>query len=344
MLAAAQRRPYDQLVPEYDAFWMHPSPPRDLPLQRAARAVAVQGPGRRQGRLSPVSDADPMAVPDGQVPPSYRRVWERLHGQLHLPREAISTVWRMLHGQLYCGAFRVRVNRSLPLRQACCMQPGCAGHLDTLTHSFMRCPAVAPAMGWLLGVWAAVAGVPPPADPRVLLADDDRVWQPSVGGVILWPLWTALRVLFLHGVWRCRVAQRVSGQPFTAGKVVALTIAALRRVMQQDWARARHLPFGEPDLDTHWVGPGASNLSVPGFVSKWCHGGVLAQVLPGHGPKPELLLRLSFAWPVLAPVVPADAAGGSGPGPIPAGAAGPSGSGAGASGSGAGPNGVGAGS
>jgi hypothetical protein len=315
--AVAPRRAGDQgLRPEYDAPWMHPSPARQPPLDRALRA-AQAGPSALAGALPPdaaavpvaaaagqwLSDTDALALPGGPpAPPSYRRVWERLHGQLGLPRPAVCSAWRVLHGVLYCGAFRARLDDRLPARAACCMCPGCEGHLDTLSHSFVTCPAVGPAADWLLALWGAVAGQPPLKDARVLLADDDRVWRPEVGGACLWPLWSAMRVLYLHAVWCCRTGQRLRGAPFGARQVVGMLVALLRKHIQQDWARALRAPVSEPDLQAHWVRGGYGQAwTVQRFRDKWCLGDVLARV-DGQPDGSHLVhVRLSMAHPVVAP-------------------------------------------
>ncbi len=85
----------------------------------------------------------------------------------------------------------------------CCSATACAGdealvgaQVESLSHLFVHCPVVQPAVAWLRGVWALlVAGRVPPLDVRVLLAGDHTVWDPG-GGEAGAELWTHLRLLF----------------------------------------------------------------------------------------------------------------------------------------------------
>jgi hypothetical protein len=62
--------------------------------------------------------------------------------------------------------------------------------MESLSHIFVHCPVVRPAVAWLRGVWAMlVAGRVPPLDARVLLAGDHTVWDPG-GGEACAELWT----------------------------------------------------------------------------------------------------------------------------------------------------------
>ncbi len=89
----------------------------------------------------------------------------------------------------------------------CCSATACAGdealegaQLESLSHLFVHCPVVRPAVAWLRGVWAMhVAGRVPPLDARVLLAGDHTVWDPG-GGEAGAELWTHLRLLFCRAV------------------------------------------------------------------------------------------------------------------------------------------------
>jgi hypothetical protein len=124
-----------------------------------------------------------------------RRLWRELR-QAELPREQYGTVYRILHGSLYVGALLCHI-RVLPKQQACCAHPACQGELETLSHAFLLCPAVAPAAEWVCRVFGAVAGcAPPPASARVLLADDDVEWVPPGADQV----WLALRAAYLHAV------------------------------------------------------------------------------------------------------------------------------------------------
>jgi hypothetical protein len=99
----------------------------------------------------------------------------------------------VLHGRLYVSAFLCHV-RILPPAMACCVHPACAEQLDDLQHVFLECPVVQPAAAWVCRLFAAVAGGhPPPAHPRVLLADDLSLWRPSPNLQLLVELHGTLR-------------------------------------------------------------------------------------------------------------------------------------------------------
>jgi hypothetical protein len=68
--------------------------------------------------------------------------------------------------------------------------------LETLSHAFPDCPAVAPALDWLLQLYAALTGQPPPPrDPLVILGAADWIWHPAQG--LHCDLWTLLRITYL---------------------------------------------------------------------------------------------------------------------------------------------------
>jgi hypothetical protein len=89
-----------------------------------------------------------------------------------LPRPRLDRVtrhfgWRMLHGALRCSATAVtwcQVGIVPELRDAvCCSALTCGGdaalegaQLETLSHTFLHCPVVRPAVVWLRGLWAMI--------------------------------------------------------------------------------------------------------------------------------------------------------------------------------------------
>jgi hypothetical protein len=124
--------------------------------------------------------------------------------------QALATMvfgWQLLHGALRCSATAVlwcKVGTVQELRAAvCCSATACAGdealegaHMESMSHLFVHCPVVRPAVAWLRGVWAMlVAGRVPPLDARVLLAGDHAVWDGAGGGEAGAELWTHLRLL-----------------------------------------------------------------------------------------------------------------------------------------------------
>ena len=102
----------------------------------------------------------------------------------------------------------------------------------TLSHTFMGCPVVQPAVAWLGALWSkVVAGVQTlPLDARVLLAGDHTVWDPG-GGDAGRALWTHLRLLFCRAVWHLRCHRVATGKVFTAAAVVGLTAAWVGRAI-----------------------------------------------------------------------------------------------------------------
>ncbi len=92
--------------------------------------------------------------------------------------------------------------------------------MESLSHLFVHCSVVRPAVAWLRGVWAMlVAGRVPPLDARTLLAGDHAVWDPG-GGEAGAELWTHLRLLFCRAIWYLRCCRVAHGQVFSASAVV----------------------------------------------------------------------------------------------------------------------------
>jgi exonuclease III len=240
-------------------------------------------------------DADPLLLEGSHV--SHRKVWQRLHGCKELPREAVSMAWRVLHGQLYCGAFWARVRESATLNDACCVGHTCVKQLDTLSHMFVECPSIVPALEWLLDVWHAISGNRPPKDARVVVADDHRVWQPQ--SQVLGHVWTVLRVLYLHAVWRCAVIHRMTGQMVVSSAVIAMVVRDVRRVLQCEWARV--LDGGAALAGSVPLSAEAQPLAVAAFKEKWCMGEVLACVQQVEGAYCKLCLKFTSSWPVAIP-------------------------------------------
>ena len=66
----------------------------------------------------------------------------------------------------------------------------------------------------------------------VLLADNDRMWQPE-GSEEHRQLWTILRLCWLQAAWRlrCQRAMDPERHGITPAAVVAATVAAMQRLM-----------------------------------------------------------------------------------------------------------------
>lgn len=274
-------------------------PPPPYPLQDDVLDAAKVPPP-----ASPAEEAERQAV---------RAVWHTLRAA-DLPREHYALAVRLLHGSLYVGGFLCHI-RVLPPAAACCPHPACAAEaappLDSLSHAFLSCPAVASAADWVCRVFAAVSGgAPPPPCPRVMLAGEASVWAPPEG---LSHLWTHLRLAFLHAVWQLRGRRSLAGAAFDAVAVCGATVAAVRAAMRRDWTRATHdMRRLHGTYAEHFRGRDTS-LQVGEFVRRWARGGVLCAVDGG-----AMTLRFSLGVPVAAPAAgPVHAAGAAGGGDAP---------------------------
>ncbi|MCA3357848.1 MAG: hypothetical protein ING02_07600, partial [Roseomonas sp.] len=261
----ARRQPASQPGPA-PAAGLGPRPP-----QHAAPAAAV---------------AAGAAVPRPPLPST--AVWRSLrHPALW---EAHRTVaWRVLHGALPVGCYRLRTDGRLPAAAACCAACAAAGRqeAETLTHAFVACPAVAPALRWLLATYAALAGEPaPPADPLLVLGAAPWRWAPRQP-----TLWLHLRVAYLGCVWAARRAGRV-----TAAAVVEAVVASMTHGVTRDWRRVasdvRAAAVGI--VPVVWFRGRSPRLSSAAFARRWPSVGGWYDAVPGAAP----IVRLSPAWPV----------------------------------------------
>jgi hypothetical protein len=111
--------------------------------------------------------------------PIQHPAWHAAYESLTLPRLDRLTRhfgWRRLHGSLRCRAVVApwcTVGSMQELHDTvCCSASCCVAQLETLSHTFMGCPVVQPAVAWLGALWSKVAGVQLPLDARVLLSGD----------------------------------------------------------------------------------------------------------------------------------------------------------------------------
>jgi hypothetical protein len=207
------------------------------------------------------------------------------------------------------GAKRLYVTPSMRSEDACCRACIAAGRperLETLTHAFMDCPAVAPALDWLLRVYEALAGEAPPRDPLVLLAGADWRWRPPVP-----VLWHRMRVAFLGCVWAARCAmvpQSVQGGLGMDGQPAASDAAAARGVaervvstladgVRRDWRRVvsdvRQDAVGL--VPTVWFRGPSPVLPLERFHQWWPAPGGWFEAAAGAQ---HVVVRLSTTWPV----------------------------------------------
>ncbi|KAL6749276.1 hypothetical protein V8C86DRAFT_3112649, partial [Haematococcus lacustris] len=224
------------------------APPRPSPEQRAAERAerqleAQQGP-RRTGR----QPATLQVPPDGTVDElaaatrpgqSCLQVWKELMDPT-LRREHAIVAWRVLHGSLMVGALwgHILKGAAAPGSSACRLcQPG---QLETLTHAFLTCPAVAPVWEWVLDVYGHLTGTRPPSGDALLLLSgrptrsEAPPFQPPDS-----LLWLRLRVAYLGTVWRLRSSGAATAlQPqMVAQRVAEEVVLTLSSAVKRDWHR-----------------------------------------------------------------------------------------------------------
>ena len=146
-----------------------------------------------------------------------------------------------------------------------CTHPEChtAGRHETITHAFLDCPAVAPAVDWLLRAWQVLTQSPeaPPRTAALLLADDMAAWpdtsRPTTASAIA--LWTRLRVSVLGSIWRlrCMRSEAIIRHQSFARRAIAMAVDSLVEAIQRDWRRT------EGDL---------RQMDNGGFCSSWWRG------------------------------------------------------------------------
>jgi hypothetical protein len=171
-------------------------------------------------------------------------VWLRLH-RSGASQAAIGIGWRILHAALPVRA-KVAYLLGRPLEEGLCEAPGCSCQ-ETLSHAFLECDKVRGAVDWLLDLFETISGQRPPRDPRILLADDHRVWEARGGEGALWQF---LRLTMLHHIWRVRSSRQVfqrRGDGDLATAAIAGAAADIQRAIGRDWARTR---LGEARRDS----------------------------------------------------------------------------------------------
>ncbi|KAJ9524855.1 hypothetical protein QJQ45_003021 [Haematococcus lacustris] len=182
--------------------------------------------------------ADQLAV-GVQAGQPCAKVWKELLDPT-LRREHVIVAWRVLHASLMVGALwgHILKGTAAPGSSACRFcQPG---HLETLTHAFLTCPAVVPAWEWVLDVYGRLTGTRPPSSDAMLLLSG----RPTCGEAPPFQppdslLWLRLRVAYLGAVWRLRSSGAATAlQPQqVARRVVEEVISTLTTAVKRDWHR-----------------------------------------------------------------------------------------------------------
>ena len=306
------------LTSVYHAPWFDPSPPRQHVQQRtASRQLSASQTASsqsslsltNQGRLlSDDSDPYPCVGTSPQVP--WQAVWKRLHARM-VPRRLTAFGWLLLHGDLPVGATLVptlphsdpaALIKAVCCSAQCCSQPSSvtapqhlgarsrdgtstdtARPLETVQHLYLGCPASAPALQWLSGLWSLLDPTKPapPITPSVMLADDQSTWSPSSH---LQHLWTTLRLALLYQVWVVRCA-RTSTSAHACHSlptaVVSSFVSVIRAAVMADWRRVEGV---DPTVMVQLPGasrahrPAARSWTTTDFTNYWGHGGVIAAV------------------------------------------------------------------
>ena len=216
----------------------------------------------------------------GQGPGGVSGVWQRLH-RSGVSQQAISTGWRILHAAL---PVRSKVAQCLgrPLEEGLCDASGC-GCQESLSHALMDCDKVRGAIDWLLDLFEAISGRRPPRDPRVILADDHRIWEAG-GTADERLLWQRLRLTVLSHIWRVQ-SLRQRNQRRGDGDLSVATINGaameIQRAVRRDWARTRLVETQEEAGGNFERFSGRDpSLSKVAFLSLWAGNNVLCHLSP----------------------------------------------------------------
>ncbi|KAJ9521390.1 hypothetical protein QJQ45_001231 [Haematococcus lacustris] len=216
--------------------------PQMRAAQQAERQLEAQ---QRRGGRQPVAQPAPRADTVDQLAVGVQagqpcaKVWKELLDPT-LRREHVIVAWRVLHASLMVGALwgHILKGTAAPGSSACRFcQPG---HLETLTHAFLTCPAVVPAWEWVLDVYGRLTGTRPPSGDAMLLLSG----RPTRGEAPPFQppdslLWLRLRVAYLGAVWRLRSSGAATAlQPQqVARRVVEEVISTLTTAVKRDWHR-----------------------------------------------------------------------------------------------------------
>lgn len=288
-------RPRGEGAAEAPPAYFRPYSPRPAPRERQVQSQPDALPVRHG---APLLQQVPRGADRRPVGVDCRAVWRRLRDPA-LQRTHRVVAWRLLHGSVMVNALRMRVGvdavRPFTPDDACCPLCAAAGrgrHLETVTHAFMDCPDVAPALDWLLAAYAALTGEPVPRDSLAILADADWRWRPAHP-----TLWLRLRVTFLGCVWAAR-GSGARGGPLA---VVEAVVGAVARGVRRDWLRVMTDVRAEAVgiVPTVWFRGRSPALSERAFRLLWPDTG--GWFLAG-GTGRHVVVRLSPSWPVPVPV------------------------------------------
>ena len=273
-------------LPEEDAANQPPPPSLGTPRVHVYARVAARVLG--QGHAPPV-----QAV---ALRPGFAAVWRRLQDKTLLRPHRI-TCWRLLHASLGCNAF-LRLVRG-PRARLFCEASGCTSRSqeETLTHCFLDCPEVKPAIDWMLATWLSLTGDSAPRTGACLLADDQQGWATGADAALL-AQWTRLRVATLGAIWQVRCSRLAAppGLSFSR-RVVKLVISSIVDAIKRDWWRTG----SDTDLrdslafSRDWVRGTDISSSTAAFVASWAAPPVFCRLVgapPAAGSSGEQELKV----------------------------------------------------
>jgi hypothetical protein len=261
----------------------HRCPPRPPPRERGGQpstsaAALPQGSSalQQQARGPPVTG--PLAMhascwrrlsvsytfEEHQPDPAWAGCWKSLWRQ-GLTRESVWVLWRLAHGALPCGArqrYQAIQQRRQEVPDGRCTQLGCDAVWDTLTHSFLDCPAVRLVWDWVAQLYSHVSGgqLPPLTADVVLCGVTRPVWAPRS------KFWYLVRSAAVGCLYRARRRAYQSGCLLSPTRVACCVINELRAVISAEWIAASCcLPvrrmYGTPAQD--------SSKRCADFKSRW---------------------------------------------------------------------------
>ena len=151
---------------------------------------------------------------------------------------------------------------------------------------------------WFAATWAAVTGEgPPPLSADLLLADDQRTWQPASQ---LGPLWHRMRLVTICQLWAAyQRARHQQDTAETAGVVAARILSSCRKAILGDWRLATVNVRTASGVLSDWLRGRDPKLTREEFAARWCHRNVLCTV--GEEPDAQLLIPWSAQHPVPLP-------------------------------------------
>ena len=199
----------------------------------------------------------------------------------------------------FVGVNPIRVGRASVYKQRQ-HQSRTMGMCRTTQHGARQ--YVARVWTWISAIWTHLSGGQgPPLSAALLMADDQRHWQP---GAQLQPLWTRLRIATLAALHSARV-QRRKGIPTTATSVAARLVHQMRSAMLRDWQRVRGrnslAALAEGVCCSTWLKGRQPFISLEQFQQHWGEQGALYQVSTGALYQPDATPQSTVLWTVQHP-------------------------------------------